>query len=88
MKFVMIYETNPEKLPLAKAHYQAHRARLGEFHARGTLLMAGPYENPMEGAIGIFTSRAAAEEFIEGDPFVINGVVKNPLVRGWNEVLS
>lgn len=88
MKYVMIYETNPEKLSLAQAHFKAHRARLDEFHAKGTLLMAGPYQNPMEGALGVFTSREAAVEFIQGDPFVMNGVVKEPIVRAWNEVLS
>ena len=88
MKYVMLYETDPEKLPLAQAHFKAHRARLDDFHARGTLRLAGPYQNPLEGALGIFTSREAAEEFIRGDPFVINGVVRNPAVRAWNEVLG
>jgi uncharacterized protein YciI len=88
MKYVMIYETNPENIALARTHFAAHRGRLDEFHARGTLLMAGPYQNPLDGALGIFTSREAAEEFIQGDPFVINGVVKRPTIRVWNEVLS
>jgi hypothetical protein len=88
MKYVMIYETNPENISLARTHFAAHRARLDEFHGKGTLLMAGPYQNPMEGALGIFTTREAVEEFIQGDPFVINGVVKNPTIRGWNEVLA
>jgi len=88
MKYVMLYETNLEKLPLARVHFPAHRARLDEFHARGVLLMAGPFENPTEGAIGIFTTREAADEFIQGDPFVLNGVVKSHTVRGWTEVLA
>jgi len=88
MKYVMFYETNPEKLPLAKAHFMAHRARMGQFHARGTLLMAGPYENPMDGALGVFTSREAAEEFIREDPFVTHGVVRSPRILGWNEILA
>ena len=28
-----------------------------------------------DGAMAIFTTREAAEEFIEGDPFVTNGLV-------------
>ena len=88
MKYVMLYETNPTQLPLARMHFPAHRARLAEFQARGTLLMAGPFENPADGAIGIFTSREAAEEFIQGDPFVKHGVVTKWSVRGWNEVLA
>jgi hypothetical protein len=38
--------------------------------------------------MGIFTTREAAEEFIRGDPFVLNGVVRAWTVRGWNEILA
>jgi uncharacterized protein YciI len=50
--------------------------------------MAGPFANPAEGAMGVFTNRAAAEEFIEGDPFVLHGVVAKWSLREWNEVLA
>lgn len=88
MKVVMLYEVAPDGLPNARVHYQAHRARLNEFHARGSLLMAGPFANPAEGAMGVFTSRAAAEEFIRDDPFVVYGVVAKWTLREWNEVLA
>lgn len=87
MKVVMFYEVSPGGLARELEHYEAHRARLNEFHKRGTLLMAGPFADPAEGAMGIFTSREAAEEFIEGDPFVVKGVVSKWSLREWNEVL-
>ena len=37
--------------------------------------------------MAIFTTREAAEEFVEGDPFVLNGVVSNWPIREWDEVL-
>lgn len=88
MKYVMFYELAPDGLPKAQVHIQEHRARLEEFHARGSLLMAGPFANPTEGALGIFTSREAAEEFSQGDPFVVHGVVGKWTIREWNEVLA
>ncbi len=88
MKYLMLYETEPEGLARAPAHFAAHRARLDEFHARGALLMAGPLLNPVDRALGVFTSREAAEEFIQGDPFVLNGVVTRWSIREWNEVLA
>jgi uncharacterized protein YciI len=88
MKFVMIYETATDGLEKARLHYQAHRARLDDFHARGSLLMAGPLMNPTDGALGIFSSREAAEEFIREDPFVLNQVVSKWTIREWNEVLG
>jgi uncharacterized protein YciI len=87
-KFVMFYETDMEKLPLARVHFLAHKARMDEFKARGSLLMAGPFLNPADGALGIFTSREAADEFIEDDPFVTNGVVKKHSVIEWREILA
>jgi uncharacterized protein len=53
------------------------------------LLMVGTMDEPVNGdAMGIFTTREAAEEFVAGDPFVLNGVVANWTVRPWNEVLQ
>ena len=51
--------------------------------------MVGTFDEPMNGdAMGVFTSREAAEEFIAGDPFVLNGVVATWTLRPWNEVLQ
>ncbi|MDB5973721.1 MAG: hypothetical protein JWR07_481 [Nevskia sp.] len=86
-KTVMLYEVSPEGMAKAYEHFAAHRARIDEFHRRGVLLMVGPYADPAEGAMGIFTSRAAAEEFVQGDPFVIHGVVARSTLRDWNEAL-
>jgi uncharacterized protein len=88
VKVVMFYEVAPEGMGKARDHYPAHRARLDEFKARGTLLLAGPFANPAEGALGVFTNRAAAEEFIKDDPFVVNGVVGKWSLKDWNEVLG
>jgi hypothetical protein len=50
--------------------------------------MAGPLGNPPEGALAIFTTREAAEEFIAGDPFVNNGVVAKWRLVEWQEALA
>lgn len=88
MKYVMTYRAVEDFLPLARENGSAHIARLHEFHDRGLLLMAGPLLDPVDGqALGVFTTREAAEEFISGDPFVLGGVVADWTVRPWNEVL-
>ena len=47
-----------------------------------------PFANAQEdGAMAIFTTREAAEEFVRGDPFVLHGVVRNWTIREWNEAL-
>ena len=89
MKYVMTYRAVEDFLPLAQQHHAAHSARVDEFARRGELLMVGTFDEPMDGeAMGVFTTREAAEEFIAGDPFVLNGVVAGWSVRPWNEVLQ
>jgi uncharacterized protein len=74
----------PDALLKVTTHYPAHRARLDEFQARGVIFAAGPLGNPPEGAMAVFTTREAAEEFIQGDSFVINGLVSKWRLVEWN----
>ena len=89
MKYVLFYESADDVLSTAPIHSPAHRAHCERFHSRGTLLMAGVFAKPREdGAMSIFTTRDAAEEFARGDPFVVNGVVRHWYIREWNEGLA
>jgi uncharacterized protein YciI len=85
MKYALLYESADDVLAKAGPHIAAHSARLTEFRRRGTLLMGGVFANPQEGALIIFTTRQAAEEFARGDPFVSNGVVRTCRIHEWNE---
>jgi uncharacterized protein YciI len=88
MKAVVFYESAPDVAANAPAHASAHRARWYEFSRRGELLMIGPFANAQDdGAMGVFTTRAAAEEFVRCDPFVLNGVVSKWTILDWNEAL-
>jgi uncharacterized protein len=86
MKIVSFYEVAPGAGPGLQAHFPAHRARLDAFHARGLLISAGPLGNPPTGAMAIFETREAAEEFIAGDPFITNGLVSSWRLEEWKAV--
>jgi uncharacterized protein YciI len=89
VKHVLFYESAPDVASKAPAHFPAHKARLDDFHARGTLLMVGTFGDPQaEGSMSIFTTPAAAEEFAREDPFVLNGVVRAWHIRAWNEIFA
>jgi uncharacterized protein len=89
MKFVLLYESADDVASNAPKHFSAHSQRADAFHAEGTLLMIGTFANPQdEGAMGIFTTREAAETFAAGDPFVVHGVVQSWHVREWNDALA
>src|SRR6266480_4215653 len=38
--------------------------------------MIGPFSDPRQGAMGVFVTREAAEEFVRVDQFLLEGVVK------------
>jgi uncharacterized protein YciI len=87
MKYVLFYESGGDTASKAPTYAVAHRAHWKSFQDRGALLMIGPFTNPPGGAMSIFTTHEAAEEFARGDPFVLNGVVGSWQIREWNEVL-
>jgi uncharacterized protein YciI len=89
MKYVVTYRAVDDFQPLAREHFPTHQARFQAFAERGDLLMIGPLAEPPNGdAMAVFTTRAAAEEFVAGDPFVLSGIVAEWSVRAWNEVLT
>lgn len=84
MKYVLLYESGDDVLTRAPVYFAEHQARWKKFQDDGTLLMVGPFSNPREGAMAIFTTREAAEAFATGDPFVLGGVVSRWHIREWN----
>ena len=88
MKYVLFYDLADGAEALAQEHFPAHSARLTAFHERGLLLMVGTFTDLPRGAMGVFTSCEAVEEFMADDPFVQHGVVAAPRVREWNEILT
>jgi uncharacterized protein YciI len=89
MKYVVTYDAADDVRAKAAEHYPAHWARAREFHAAGRLLMIGIFADPQrDGAMGIFPTREAAEEFVREDPFVLHGVVSAWHMREWNEALT
>jgi uncharacterized protein YciI len=87
-KYVLFYESADDIRSKAPPNLPAHREHWHAFQTAGTLLMIGTFGNPQEeGAMSVFTTREAAEEFARGDPFVLNGVVRNWYIREWNEVI-
>jgi uncharacterized protein len=87
MKYVLIYESAADVAETAPLHFAAHKARWHEFLESGSLLLIGPFTD-QSGAMAVFTTRAAAEEFAAGDPFVLNGVIRNWYIREWLEAIA
>ena len=87
MKYVLFYEVGDDVMAKIREHNPEHRARWARYQDRGELLMIGPFTDLRDGAMAVFTTRAAAEEFAAGDPFVVHGVVRRWRVAEWMEAL-
>lgn len=87
MYFVTFYATDPAEHGTFERMvevYPLHRAYADEFAKSGGLWMIGTFANPAtEGSMAIFRSRAAAERFVEGDPFILEGLVHEVTIREW-----
>jgi uncharacterized protein len=87
--YVTFYHADPEADPstfakLAEA-YPRHRAYLDEFAKGGEVWMIGTFGEPAtQGSMAIFRSREAAEQFMQNDPFKVEGLVYRSELREWN----
>ena len=75
VRYVLFYDIGPAGAEMARQLYPAHQKWFEQFMRRGVLLSVGRFADGDAGdagAMGIFTSREAAEEFAAADPFVLN----------------
>jgi uncharacterized protein len=69
----------------------SHMARSRKLHAGGKVLMAGALLDNRDSTMttmGVFASRVDAEEYAKGDPFVLDGSVKEWYIREWANALG
>lgn len=69
----------------------AHIERSRQLHANGTLVMAGAFlDRPGEplSTMGVLTSRQAAEEYVKGDPFYLDGSMTDWSIREWANMFA
>jgi uncharacterized protein len=67
-----------------------HRTHSAAMHDRGDVLMAGAFveeAGPLS-TMAICRSREAAEEFIDGDPFVVAGLTARASIRAWADMFG
>ena len=86
-RFASLAEVS-EQAPDALA---AHIARSRQWHEQGRLLLAGAFldrpEEPVS-TMAVLPSRADAEEYAAGDPFVVKRMVASYEIRPWANMLA
>lgn len=90
MHFLLFYDYVDNILERRAPYREAHLALVGEYVARGELVLGGAFANPADGAAIVFKveDRARIEEFVEKDPYVINELVTGWRIREWTVVVG
>ena len=85
MLFAVIGSSAGKSRDEIMAVYPRHKAFLEPFVARGAVVGVGPFIDPGGGNMALFRNRAAAEAFAKGDPFLLEGVVKEYQIKDWGD---
>jgi len=87
MKTVVFYERSDVGMEKIMEIYPRHKQLVDDFAKQGKVIAIGAFTNPADGSMGIFIDRASAEEFVNQDPFVKEGIVGKISMKEWNEIL-
>lgn len=98
MWYAIISEDIVNSLPLRKIHRPAHIERLQLLNESGRLLIAGPHpaidsKTPNEAGfsgslvVADFSSLVDAQTWADQDPYLLNGVYQNVVVKPFVKVL-
>ena len=85
MKAVVIGESSGATMETIMSVYPRHKAIVDKYIAKGEVVGIGPFAD--RGNMSIFRTRAAAEEFVKEDPFILEGLVKSFAIRDWNDTM-
>ena len=85
MKAVVIGESSGASMDMIMTVYPRHKIVIDKYITSGELIGVGPFAD--RGNMAIFKTRAAAEEFVKEDPFILEGVVRSFVIRDWNDTM-
>ena len=90
MYFALLYDVVDDYLERRAAYRDEHLGLARTAYARGELLYGGAWADPADGALLIWKAddRSVVEAFVQADPYVTSGIVKNWRIREWTVVVG
>ena len=85
MKAVVIGESSGASMETIMNVYPRHKAIVDKYIAKGQVIGIGPFSD--RGNMAIFKTRAAADQFVTEDPFILEGLVQSFVIRDWNDTM-
>jgi uncharacterized protein YciI len=90
MHYLLFYTYVPDVLEKRPKFRGAHLGHARAALARGELVLAGAFADPVDGAALFFSaaSKSVVEDFARADPYVTGGLVTKWVVRDWTTVVG
>jgi uncharacterized protein YciI len=90
MYWLLLYDVVDDYVERRAPFRDRHLAHARAAHERGELVVAGALADPADGAVLVFRADTAevAEAFAAADPYVLEGVVTDWVVRAWTVVIG
>ena len=88
MHYIPFYEVIENYVERRAQFRNLHLEQARKAHERGELVLAGALAEPVDGAVLVFRSLAAAEAFTKTDPYVTNRLVTKWHIRKWATVVG
>ncbi len=90
MYWLLLYDLVDDYLERRAPLRSQHLALAQQAHERGELVMAGALADPADTAVLVFSAEDASvvEHFVQRDPYVQQGLVREWRVRPWTVVIG
>ena len=88
--FVLLYDYVEEIAEKRQPFREEHLGLLTALHTERELVMAGAWNDPVDGAALVFVGEddSVVRDFVQRDPYVVNGLVTGWRIREWNVVVG
>ncbi|HAQ18553.1 MAG TPA: hypothetical protein DCR40_04875 [Prolixibacteraceae bacterium] len=90
MYYILFYKTVENYIERRAPFREEHLNLAQQAHQIGSLILGGALADPADGALLVFKgdSPKVAEDFVNRDPYVKNGLITEWHVRTWNVVVG
>ena len=86
MKTIVIGEGSGATMERIMSVYPRHKIVVDRYIQRSEVIGIGAFAD-RSGNMAIFRTRAAAEQFVTEDPFILEGLIKSFVIREWDDSL-
>jgi uncharacterized protein YciI len=88
--YALFYYVIDDYIARRAPYRDAHLKLALDANRRGELLLAGALSDPVDQALLVFRvpNRSVVEDFVQKDPYVLNGLVIKWEVRPWTVVIG